>query len=272
MLTQTLTRIGRRLFKRADPARGASSTGSGLGVVYVLIRAWNRPLYLWACLDSLYRFTRHPCRFVFIDNASTDPLVRQIAAGFERRGMFHAVHFMERNHADNQRTVLAQHRAAMGSHFALLDADIVVQQSDPDWLQCMLSVAERDPMLAAVGSALDRSDFIDPDWAQRAAPEMPREQIHDLIKAGSPERRTLVSDADLINPFPPAGRLLLLRTEAIDQVGLEVGNRRLCEAVRGVGYRVGIATRARHRHLSLLNFFDYPDYDFADVRRYLRGG
>jgi hypothetical protein len=53
---------------------------------------------------------------------------------------------------------------------------------------------------------------------------------------------------------------------------LEVGNRRLCEAVRDVGYRVGIATRARHRHLSLLNFFDYPDYDFADVRRYLRGG
>jgi hypothetical protein len=293
LLTQKLTRIARRLIARSDtaPLRGAAVSSTfgqrghagthqqplpmgyrDLGPLYVLIRGWNRPLYLWACLDSLYRFTRYPCRFVFVDNASTDPLVRSIVAGFERRGFFHRVHFMNRNHAGNQRDVLDLYRPEMGRYFALVDADIVVQQGEPDWLQCMIELAESDPKLAALGSAIDPTDFIDPDWARSAAPTMPPHQVHQLIKAGSPERRTPVTDEDLINPFPPAGRLMLLRTDVIDRVGLLTGNRRLCNAIRDIGYGVGIATRARHRHLSLLNFFDYPDYDFANVQRYLQDG
>jgi hypothetical protein len=39
-------------------------------------------------LDSLYCGTTYPHRFVFIDMASDDPLVPQVVAGFERRGMF----------------------------------------------------------------------------------------------------------------------------------------------------------------------------------------
>jgi hypothetical protein len=284
VLARQLTRMIRRF--AGQPARprsdAAPTQGSACAVaynahaergpVYVLIRAWNRPLYLWACLDSLYRNTRHPCRFVLIDNASTDPLVRSIVRGFERRGMFHAVHWMERNSAENQRTVLARHRTEMGRYFALVDADVVVESSRPDWLGCMIDLAESDSQLAALGSVLDLHDFIDPDRARQAAPTMPEEQLRDLIKAASPERRTPTSNADVINPFPPAGRLLLLRTEAVDRVGLLTGNRRLCSAIANAGYQVGIATRARHRHLSLLNFYDYPDYDFDNLRRYLGDG
>jgi hypothetical protein len=281
LLARQVTRILRRLTRQSATARGhaipvraPTQLGSRIcggepEVVYVLIRAWNRPLYLWACLDSLYRFTRHPCRFVLIDNASTDPLVRSIVHGFERRGMFHAIHWMERNHADNQRAVLDQYRAEMGRYFILVDADVVVEKAKPDWLRCMIDLADSNPQLAALGSALDAGDFIDPDWARRAAPAMPLEQLRALIKAASPERRTPASDADVIDPFPPAGRLLLLRSEAIDRIGLLTGNRRLCSAIRNAGYEVGIATRVRHRHLSLLNFYDYPDYDFANLRRYL---
>jgi hypothetical protein len=39
--------------------------------------------------------------------------------------------------------------------------------------------------------------------------------------------------------------------------------------VRAAGYHTGIANGVRHRHLSLLNLFDYPDYDVKQVRRYL---
>jgi hypothetical protein len=52
--------------------------------ITVFIHSYNRPLYLWALSDSLYRGTRHPHRFVFLDMASDDPLV--LVAGFERRG------------------------------------------------------------------------------------------------------------------------------------------------------------------------------------------
>ena len=68
--------------------------------VTVLITCHNRPLYLWACLDSLARHTRHPRRFTMLDMASADPLVAQVIAGFERRGMFSQVIRAPRNHVD----------------------------------------------------------------------------------------------------------------------------------------------------------------------------
>jgi GT2 family glycosyltransferase len=79
-------------------------TASGPDPIPVLITSYNRPLYLWACLDSLYRHTRHPHRFTIIDMASEDPLVDEVIAGFARRGMFTEVIRAPRNHFD-ERTV-----------------------------------------------------------------------------------------------------------------------------------------------------------------------
>jgi hypothetical protein len=41
-----------------------------------------------ASLDRLFWQTRFPHRFVLVDLASEDPLVRRVVSGFERRGMF----------------------------------------------------------------------------------------------------------------------------------------------------------------------------------------
>ncbi|MCB1232977.1 MAG: hypothetical protein KDN19_22220, partial [Verrucomicrobiae bacterium] len=37
---------------------------------FVFVISWGRPIYLWSCLDSLYRLTKTPCRIVLIDNYS----------------------------------------------------------------------------------------------------------------------------------------------------------------------------------------------------------
>jgi GT2 family glycosyltransferase len=259
------------LFATPAPSPSPAPAALDVGPLYVIIRSWNRPLYAWACLDSLYRGTQSACRFVFLDNGSTDPLVRPIASGFERRGMFAAVHFMERNHADNQRMIVEQYRPAMGRYCVLVDADVVVEKTDPDWLQRMVAIMERDPRLGALGSMVDASDFVDPARARQVAPELSHDLIDQLIKARSPERRLPVSTAEQIDPIPPAGRLLMMRTELFDSIGLPTGNLALCEAVRAAGYRTSIANDVRHRHLSLLNLFDYPDYDVKQLRRYLTG-
>jgi GT2 family glycosyltransferase len=258
-------------FLFSTQAAPASHTPVALdvGTVYVIIRSWNRPLHLWACLDSLYRGTQSACRFVFLDNGSTDPLVRQVVSGFERRGMFAAVHFMERNHASNQRMIVERVRPDMGRYCVLVDADVVVEKTEPDWLQRMVSIMEGDPRLGALGSMIDASDFIDPKRAREVAPELSEDLIDQLIKARSPERRLPVSTAERMDPIPPAGRLLMMRTELLDAVGLPTGNLALCEAVRAAGYGTGIANGVRHRHLSLLNLFDYPDYDVKQLRQYL---
>lgn len=261
----------RRQPKIGDQQLAFAKVAQMVDPIYVFIRSWNRPLYLWACLDSLYRSTSYPCRFILIDNHSTDPQVRQIVAGFERRSFFHAVHWMDQNSPHNQAMVFYRYRSELGKYFVVLDADIIVEQTEPCWLTRLLQAAEQRPELAVLGSIIDTSDFIEPTWAQQMAPYIPMQHINRLIKANSPERRQPSAEQEVITPYKPAGRLLLLRTSVIDQVGLQIGNLRLCQAIEQAGYQWGIANTVRHRHLSLLNFFDYPDYDFEQLAHYLQG-
>ena len=265
------TRLKTKHHPYSKQSQSNQTPNTQIGPVYIFIRSWNRPLYLWACLDSLYRNTDYPCRFVLIDNQSNDPLVHQIIDGFQRRQLFHQVHLMDQNHAANQTMTYFRYKAKLGKYFLVLDADITVEKTVPCWLTQLINLAEKYPNFAAIGSYLDTSDFIDPQLARTVAPELSERQVKNLIKANSPERGIPEATAEIITPFTPPGRLLLLRTAIINQVGLRVGNVKLCNAIQEAGYQVGIASNVRHRHLSLLNFFDYPDYDFKQLKSYLSG-
>ena len=207
---------------------------------------------------------------MLIDNASDDPIVEQIIASFSRRGMFHAVHKMPENIPENQEAIYAEHRADMGDYMVIADADVTVDNGQPDWLSRMLSVMQVRPKLGLLGTVVDLSDFISPEQARKIAPDMPDDILMELIKAHSPERgQPVAGGADIINPYKPAGRLLLARTETLDKTGALIGNKRLCEAVKNAGYEVGITPKVEHRHLSLLNLYDYPGYDYEQLQRYL---
>lgn len=78
--------------------------------LHVLVFTWNRPLYLWVCLDSLYRYAKHPARFVLVDNGSTDPHVPQVVEGFVRRGMFTYVELAKDNSPTRMFEAMAQYR------------------------------------------------------------------------------------------------------------------------------------------------------------------
>lgn len=242
-----------------------------VGEIYIFIRSWNRPLYLWACLDNLYRVTKRRCNFILIDNASTDPLVKKIINGFERRGMFKAVHFMERNHGSNQQLVYSKYRKDMGKYFFLIDADITIEPNKNCWTDIMIDAVERNKDLGLLGSYLDTTDFISLKEAQKLEPNLNDSFLKDLIKMNSNERRTPPISNEIINPFKPAGRLLLTKTKVIDKVGLPIGNANLCRVVKAAGYKEAISTRVIHRHLSLLNIYDYPNYDFKQLNKYLSG-
>lgn len=242
-----------------------------VGEVWVFLRSWNRPFYLWTCLDSIYRNTKSNVKIVLIDNASTDPLVKTVIKGFERRGMFHAVHYMERNHGSNQQLVFSKYKRKIGKYLFILDADITIEKMEHCWIKVMIDIAERMPELGLLGSYLDTSDFVDIETAKALEPNIGIHQIGHLIKINSIERQTPSKYAEVITPFNPPGRLLLTRTAIIHQTGLLIGNANLCKAVKKLGYKQGITTRVIHRHLSLLNIYDYPDYDFQQLNNYLLG-
>jgi hypothetical protein len=67
----------------------------------------------------------------------------------------------------------------------------------------------------------------------------------------------------VIDPFNPPGRLLLFRTSALGQ-RRPGSDSMLYRQIHELGSRAGIATRVRHRHLSLLNLFDYPSYSLGE--------
>lgn len=236
--------------------------------IYVFVISWERPLYLWSCLDSLFRETSSPARVVIIDNSSQDPLVPDVIRGFERRGLFHAVHRMPENRPDSFERILAQYENELGDRYVYMESDIIVRGEEGCWLGTMNRLFDQDPRLAMLGSRIDPSDFVKKERAELLAPELEAEQRENLIKLHSPERLEqspvgAFTDA----PFNPPGRLLMLRKAAVRQVGFQRDSK-LHKALLAADYKTAIAYAVVHRHLSLLNFFDYPDYDYDSREKY----
>jgi Glycosyl transferase family 2 len=241
-------------------------------LVPVFIVSRNRAFYLWACLDSLFKYTRHPCRFIFGDNGSDEPLVRQVIEGFERRGMFHSVLFRPENDLDLWEVLVKGHLDLIGKYFAFVESDVMVLPQEPCWLSRYVTLMEADEKLAMLGSFIDQSDFVRAEDAKRLAPDFSEEQLRFLVKAASPERLLPLDETPIIYPSPKwqhgvPGRLVIFRTDAVKKL-FDFNIRHLVDGSFSAsflvaGYRVGIATQVRHRHLSLLNFFDYPQYDSA---------
>jgi hypothetical protein len=228
----------------------------------VIVLSRNRPLYLWTCLDSLYRYTRHPARFVFVDNNSDDPGVRKVVAGFERRGMFEEVQWHETNSPKRIAEAVAQYRQSPGDYIVLIESDVAVFDTEPCWLSRMTALLDEHPRIGILGSYIDVRDFIDPDRARHVAPDLDPHTLDGLIKRHSPERSLMPVPPDqaLIEPFSPPGRLVMVRKNILDAIpfGTDVYVYGMAKAA---GIEAVITTRVMHRHLSLLNFFDYPDYD-----------
>ena len=240
--------------------------------ITVFIHSYNRPLYLWASLDTLYRGTRHPHRFVFIDMASDDPLVRRVVAGFERRGMFSEVVWSPRRDVDSFWALLWPRLAEVGPFFAYCQTDVMVEGTDPCWLTTLAALMQGAPRLAMLGSVINKQDFVDFDEARRLEPQAEDQRLGDMIKWFSPERAQEPStvEGSIFSPHIPAGRLLMMRSEALAKVGAG-DDWVLHEKFIAAGYETGIATAVRHRHLSLLHIYDYPQYDYDRRDAYCQG-
>ena len=177
---------------------------------------------------------------------------------------------MEQNEPTNQNMVFFRHRAELGRFFVLMDSDVVVANDNHCWLTELIQLAETYPKLGVLGSFVDQADFVDLDVAKNILPDLSDRELVDLVKADSPERRLVESKERVTQPFFPPGRLLLLRSEIFRDSGLPIGTARICRRVLQAGFQHGIATNVRHRHLSFQNVFDYPEYDYGQLRNYLR--
>jgi len=243
----------------------------GLGPIQIVVAVRNRPIYLWNCLDAIYRFTQTPHDVLLVDMASDDPMVARVSASFERRGLLSDVKVMSRNDPRLLEAFVFERMADLSPYFVYIEADAVLLDSGRCWLSQMADAMDRDAQLAMLGSAIDQRDFVDLERARALSPDLDEPSLRALIKADSPERLQSLESAegkDIFYPHNPAGRLMMLRTEALRQVGGGTDGH-LDHKFRQAGFSTGIMTGVRHRHMSLLHIFDEPLYDYGVRNSYM---
>jgi GT2 family glycosyltransferase len=233
----------------------------------LFVLSWNRPIYLWVCLDSLFRHTKTPCRVVLADNNSSDPHVDRVIEGFERRRMFHAVHRCRDNDPRRFERLIEMYWDQIGDYFVLIEGDIEILPTGDCWLEKLVGYMDADECLGSIGSRVYQDDFVDEADARRLMPELGQPDLDFLIKSNAPMRRYQSTTETLIAPHNPPLRLLMLRKKVYQQVGFgrDVDiHRRITE----LGFKSMISTEVVHRHLSLLNIYDYWDYSRAARDRF----
>jgi hypothetical protein len=127
-----------------------------------------------------------------------------------------------------------------------------------------------NPRIGMLGSLIDWRDFVSPEQAL-ALTDGDQDAATFLAKLKSPERGFINAQdwadpsRDFFTTEPPCpvsnppGRLLMLRTDAMRQIGC-LTDGALATAFRQHGMQPAITPLVRHRHLSLLNIYDYSDY------------
>ncbi len=232
---------------------------SDLSSPIVFVLSWNRPIYLWVCLDSLYRHTRAPHRIVLADNNSSDPLVTRVIEGFERRGLFTAVHRCSENDPRRFERLIEEYWDRIGDYLVFVEGDIEILPCQPCWLAKFVSHMDADQHLGCIGSRVYQPDFVDETVARQLMPDLDQSSLDFLIKKQAPMRHYKNTSEPLIAPHNPPLRLLMMRKQIYEKVGFG-RDWVIHERVLALGYKSMISTEVVHRHLSLLNIYDYWEY------------
>ena len=215
----------------------------------VFVISWGRPIYLWCCLDALWRLTRSKARIILLDNFHPDPLMSQVIGGFERRGLFSEIIRFPDNSFDNIKSAYIERLADAGPFHVYLESDAVINCTCGCWLSEMTRIIRANPHIGMLGSLIETGDFVDEPTALRLAGGDARQALF-LAKLGSLERR-FADSAEWADegrdyffaeaPCPignPPGRLMMLNTDFMRENGFEP-DIALAASFRRRGFRPG---------------------------------
>jgi hypothetical protein len=193
-----------------------------------------------------------------------------VIQAFQRRGLFAEVLRFSTNSFFNLEFAYQERLPALGPLHIYLEGDVVIQEHDGCWLAEMVRIMAENPSIGMLGSLVETDDFV-PSKQALVLTHGDLQAASFLAKLQSPERGFIdaLQWADPTRDFfpteppcpitNPPGRLLLLRTDIMRSIGC-LRDVLLANAFRRHGMRPAVTPRVRHRHLSLLNIYDYADY------------
>lgn len=173
-----------------------------MSLVYVIVLNWNGWRDTSVCLSSLENLDYPNYEMVVVDNGSTDHSVEEIRKAYPQITLLETGRNLGFAGGNNVGIRYALERGA--DYIWLLNNDTVV---DPNALTAMVEIAESDPKIGAVGSVLYYMN----------QPEKVQAWGGGRISLITGRSRHLLSPGEL---HYITGASLLLRTEALEQVGL----------------------------------------------------
>lgn len=164
-----------------------SADRGGQQPVTIFIASWGRPVYLWICLDALWRLSRSRPRVILLDNAHPTHLVGHVIAAFEARGLFAEVVRFPTNSFQNITSAYRARLQDVGPFHVFMESDAMISEMPGCWLGEMLRIMEANPTIGMLGSLIDtetlclRTSRLAQTGGDQAAAEF-------LAKLQSPER------------------------------------------------------------------------------------
>jgi len=209
---------------------------------------------------------------VLFDNASKDPLVSQVIRAFDRRGMFAEVRLCGENDPNRVQKIFDEYQSKLDRFFYFCENDVMVP-AHPCWASVYANIFDSHPNVGMVGSLCEPDDFVSESDVRREMPNISQSECRYYCRTDSYGERDFsvtldreIGSADFPNP---PGRLLLLATEAVARCGVRTDHA-LANKMESEGFSWYITQKFRHRHLSLMSFYDYPNNSEAmpiDYRR-----
>jgi hypothetical protein len=189
-------------------------------------------------------------------------LVGHVIASFEKRGLFREVVRFPTNSFENIKSAYRERLQHVGPLHVYMESDAILCERSGCWLGEMQRIMAANPAIGMLGSLIEPRDFVTAEVALRLTGDDPATAAF-LAKLGSPAWADTSRDFFSTEPpcpiANPPGRLLMLRTDSMVDIGLQP-DADLAAEFRRRGMRPSVTPLVRHRHLSLLNVFDYEDY------------
>lgn len=228
----------------------------------ILMLVHDRPIYTYMALDALCRATYSPYQLTVVHHRLQPGLVDHVLDTHLRRKTIHRIVQMTSDLVDWTAIMrIAMETLTVSDEFLFyIEDDVVIEKSCSCWIARMVELMRDEPKLALLGSAIDKSDFLDPeDLAADLKRPLNADELAK-IKAHSPERmQSFKPGQRLFTAHNVPGRLFCLRVSAMTH-DLPNTDIRIDKRLKAQGWATAVLTTVRHRHMSLLNYYDYPSY------------
>lgn len=224
--------------------------------IKIFIISKDRPIYLWNCLDSVYRLKSDNSEVILFDNGSNNETL-EVIKGFDKRNLFKKLYLFDENNKDIfHKTIL--HENCDDEYFIFIESDVEILTKNFDLI--MLKLIEENENYGFIGSRVYKEDFHEISDTNK--------NENQLLKKFSPEKNYNFNMKLKINNLQPPGRLVIIKKELFTNFNKPLNDSAFHNHVLQKNHKSGISTEVLHRHLSLLNYFDYPHYNMKKRNDY----